>query len=76
MSFSLPSDEKQAMAAIARAKYFKFKKDEASEFAEKQGLPKLDSAIEMPVAYQEKEEDPTSPSPSVLDFDFLAYTKV
>ena len=35
MSFSLPSNEKEATKAIASVKYFRFKKDEASKFAKK-----------------------------------------
>lgn len=55
MSFSLPPDEKVAMAAIATVKVFLFKKDEVSEFAEKNGLPSLGSTNDMMVAHKKEE---------------------
>jgi hypothetical protein len=67
MSFSLPFNEKEATKAIASAKYFKFKKDEASEFAEKHDLPRLDQGKSDHTSAEEpnkKEAVETSPEKS------------
>lgn len=42
MSFTLPNDNKKAMATIIKMMGLKFRKDEASEFAEKHGYRRLD----------------------------------
>ena len=67
MSFTLPSNTDEASIVLYNLNFLLFKKDETSEFAEKQGLSTLDSAIEMPVAHKERGEGLTSSSPSVLD---------
>jgi len=67
MSFTLPLDEKEASIVLFELNSLLFKKDEASEFAEQHGYPRLDSSTEMPVTHKEKDEDLTSPSPNVLD---------
>jgi len=67
MSFTRPKNANEAYAASEKVKYFLFKKDEVSVFAEKHGYPRLDIAVEMPVAHKEKEESLTSLSPSVPD---------
>ena len=78
MSFSLPFNEKEATKAIASAKYFRFKKEEVSEFAEKQGLPRFDQAISDHTSAEEpnkKEAVETSPEKSVLPNDYDAIIK-
>jgi len=47
MSFTLPKNANEAYVAIEETKWFLFKKDEASEFAEKHGYPKLETSPEV-----------------------------
>ena len=64
ISFSLPSNTKKATKAIESVKSFRFKKDEASEFAEKHGLHKLDKGRSYHTSAEEpnkKEAVETSP---------------
>ena len=75
MSFSLPFNEKEATKAIASAKYFRFKKDEASEFAKKHGLPRFDqgrsdhTSAEEPNKKEAVETSPEKPDDYVLRTD-------
>lgn len=62
MSFTLPNDNKKAMATIIKVMGLKFRKDEASEFAGKHGYRRLDRDIEMPIAHKGKIEVLTSPN--------------
>lgn len=64
MSFNLPSNKKKATKAIASVKYFRFKKDKASEFAKEYGLPMFDQGSSNHTSAEErdkKESVETSP---------------